>query len=429
MLASIIMINNTDHEHPDPKIMISNHTSTNSIGDDYLRPRVDFTPPLAFVIFYNGIVIPVAYIGNLFTYIIVCMMSKYRDSVPDTLIGGLALNDVLTAFVVFTPSIIASIKGEYFNSRVFCEFSAATVVWYIYTTFAIIVLINVERWIAITKPFVYKRMNFTPMKIKAIITLEGLFCLLLASIPLVKYPVRLKAGWYCAITDSKMADGSPGDLYVEEIVYITVILLFIGIIALVGCNISIAYELNQNKLSQPGSKETEKKKKFAKLMGVVALLFLVTWLPNLFANVACLNGVGKCEELEFWAMRIVNMGVAVNPIVYGVMKRTYRRGYIYLLRMTIHYMTCTLIPKPKYGREVFDLRDSMKLSRSLASLKMRSGTMDCKVKSISVVPEGKQRSVVLDEQPMSSVRTVTEPPVGSYLPNTVVASDSGEYVA
>ncbi|XP_067652147.1 rhodopsin-like [Haliotis asinina] len=415
------MVNGTDNVLQESNIRIANQTGPNAIEDHYLRPSVDFSPHIGFVIFYNGIIIPVAYIGNLFTYIIVCMMSKYRDSVPDTLIGGLALNDVLTAIVVFTPSIIASIRGEYFNSRIFCEFSAVTVVWYIYTTFAIIVLINVERWIAITKPFVYKRLNFTLMKIKAIITLEGLFCLLLASIPLVKYPVRLKAGWYCAITDSKKADGSHGDLYVDEIVYITIILLFIGIIVLVGCNISIAYELNQNKLSQPGSKENEKKKKFAKLMGVVAMLFLVTWLPNLFANVACLNGAGKCEELEFWAMRIVNMGVAVNPIVYGVMKRTYRRGYIYLLRMTIHYMTCTLIPKPKYGREVFDLRDSVKRNRSLASLKARNGSVVSKVESISVVPEGKQTSVIPEEQPMSTQRQATETPVASNLPNAVVS--------
>ena len=57
-------------------------------------------------------------------------------------------------------------------------------------------------------------------------------------------------------------------------------------------------------------------------------------------------------------MRIVNVGVAVNPVVYGVMKTTYRRGYLYLARVSLHYLSLTLLPPPRgkpWGRGVGSL--------------------------------------------------------------------------
>lgn len=64
------------------------------------------------------------------------------------------------------------------------------------------------------------------------------------------------------------------------------------------------------------------------------------------SHVGCLNGLDWCHQAEFWARNIVNIGVSINPIVYGVMKRTYRRGYHYLIHMTLYICTFTLIAKP-----------------------------------------------------------------------------------
>nr|KAG5707884.1 hypothetical protein BaRGS_031615 [Batillaria attramentaria] len=294
-------------------------------------------------------------------------MLRYRDSTADVLVGGLALNDVLTAIIVFTPSLISAARGRYFGERVMCEFSAVTTVWYIYTTFAIIVLINAERWLAITRPFLYKRLGVTGFMLKAIITVEGLFCLLLASTPLLRYPVALKAGWYCApvsahhivvptitVTNTSIsnitANVSTTTITqlgpVQETIYIKMVFLVVGISMLIGCNLSVAYQLQRRPFGDAASRELDRK--FARIMGVVAALFLFTWLPNLAAQAACIEKSHVCKEFEFWAMRIVNIGVAVNPFVYGAMRTTYRRGYIYLARVTIHYLTCTLVPLPTF---------------------------------------------------------------------------------
>ncbi|KAK6185359.1 hypothetical protein SNE40_007610 [Patella caerulea] len=356
--------------------------------DVYTYPRDPVIPYLAFDVIYYSTIPGLSFFGNLFTFIIVCKIAQYRQNVQDALVGSLALNDVLTVIIVMTPTLIAEMRGKYFGSRIFCEFSAVTTVWYIYTTFAIIVLISVERWLAISKPFLYKRLAITPIYIKGFVGLQGCFCLLLASIPLFIYPVTLKAGWYCAMTNfirTNMTAVINGSILVNvtktvaypvpEVIYIKIAFLFVGIVLLVACNISIAYQLTKKKGFDIRSNRLERQ--FAKLMGVVAVIFLLTWLPNLFARFACANGLNKCDVVEFYAMRVVMMGVAANPLVYGFMKKTYRRGYIYLMRMTVHYASFKLIPIPPYGEEIFDLRESVagrlnSVSRSSAKLPSES---------------------------------------------------------
>ncbi|ESO90785.1 hypothetical protein LOTGIDRAFT_163667 [Lottia gigantea] len=340
---------------------------------DFIYPRQYVQSHLAFHIIYYALVPAISFFGNLFTFIIVCKISKYRKSVQDSLVGALALNDVLTAIIVMLPSLIAEIWGRYFGSKIFCEFSAVTVVWYIYTTFAIIVLISVERWIAISKPFLYKRMAITPTFMKGVVGCLGCFCLLLASIPLFIYPVTLKSGWYCSmvtfettnITFNGTTTFEVTEIPVNEVLFIKIAFLTVGITLLLSCNISIAYQLTRKKSFDLRSNRLERK--FAKLMWVVAICFLLTWLPNLFARFACAQGSGKCEIVKFYAMKVVMAGCAVNPLVYGVMKKTYRRGYIYLTRMTLHYSTFTLIPAPKYGEEIFDLREGIRVNAGSSS--------------------------------------------------------------
>ncbi|XP_076470869.1 trace amine-associated receptor 7e-like [Babylonia areolata] len=335
---------------------------------DYTYPRHPRDAGLPFNVLYYGVAIPVSYVGNLFTYIIVCKVLRYRDSTSDVLIGGLALNDVLTATIVFTPSLISAARGQYFGSRVVCEFSAVTTVWYIYTTFAMLVLISADRWLALTKPFRYKQLLVTGFKLKVIMAFLGFFCLMLASLPLLRYPVVLKAGWYCApvdITYTHVSSTSPGVCPVQETLYIKMVYLLSGIFLLVSCNLSIAFTLKARPFGDAASRVADRK--FTRIMGVVATLFLFTWLPNLTAQAACLAKSPVCPTFEFWAMRIVNVGVAVNPFVYGVMKTTYRRGYLYLVRVSLHYLTCTLLPLPTYGEEIFDLRERVQVRSSRSS--------------------------------------------------------------
>lgn len=93
-----------------PHFYLANPAYTDVGSKSEARSSPDFTYPayhtdsgVVFNVLYYGVVIPVSYVGNLFTYIIVCKMLRYRDSTADVLVGGLALNDVLTAVIVFTP--------------------------------------------------------------------------------------------------------------------------------------------------------------------------------------------------------------------------------------------------------------------------------------------------------------------------------------
>ena len=78
---------------------------------------------------------------------------------------------------------------------------------YLYTTFAIIVLMSVDRWLAIVHPYYYVRV-ITTLKMKLIVGALGLFCLLLGSLPLIWYPVSLRPGWYCTVTVQHVINGT-----------------------------------------------------------------------------------------------------------------------------------------------------------------------------------------------------------------------------
>ncbi|CAH1797850.1 unnamed protein product [Owenia fusiformis] len=315
--------------------------------------------PTWFHIVYYGVFMPFSYIGNFLTCVIVIRLMQFRHSIPDVLVGGLALNDVLTAVVVFTWSIIAEIRQEWIPWPHLCRYHAVAKAWYIYTTFAIIVLMSVERWLAIIKPF-YHQVHMTTLKMKLTIGGLGLFCLLGSSISLVIYPVDLKPGWYCAMTAPYMVINHtrveiPGAYPYPYTIGIAV-MLTIGIAVLLVCNIHIIIVLRKKSFKRLGIANIQLENRFAKVMGIIAVIFVLTWVPSLVTKMLSLKYATSLPVAEFWSSRIVNMSVAVNPLVYGVMKSTYRRAYWYLIRMTVHFCSFRIIPAPDYGFDIFDTR-------------------------------------------------------------------------
>lgn len=252
------------------------------MDSEFTLPSYDIPIPTPYRVLFYGICAPIAYIGNLFTYIIVCKILKYRDSVPDVLVGALALNDFLTAVIVFTPSIIADIRQQWFPNLIFCRFHSVVKDWYIYTTFGIIVLISLERWTAITKPYFYRR-HVTSLKMKVLVAVSGLFCLLSSSIPLINHGVILKPGWYCSLVENypgkntTLYDGLPVTNIGINCAY-----LVLGILAVSACNVSIIYQLKRKKSADINGRLMERK--FANVMGVICCFFLLTWLPNLVST-------------------------------------------------------------------------------------------------------------------------------------------------
>lgn len=86
---------------------------------DYTLPLYDVDAGVIFNVLYYGVIMPVCYFGNLFTYIIACKILRHRHSTADILVGGLALNDVLTAVVVFTP--VSCMQSYLYSSKIVCS--------------------------------------------------------------------------------------------------------------------------------------------------------------------------------------------------------------------------------------------------------------------------------------------------------------------
>ena len=256
---------------------MENLTKPGEIVTSYSRPLYPLHLPVVYYVIYYGVFMPAAFIGNLLTCILIRKRLKWRNSVSDVLVGGLALNDLLTCIVVFTPSILGEIFQRWPDSERFCQFHAVVTLWYLYTTFAIIVLMSVDRWLALNKPFYYQT-KVSTLLMKLVICGLGSFCLLLGSVPLLFYPVIPQAGWYCTVTQLHLVNGTMEVSVPHLLLRINMAYICTGMVILLGFTGHIIYTMTRkHRIRHHGYR---KEHKFAQLMAVVALCFLITWIPS-----------------------------------------------------------------------------------------------------------------------------------------------------
>ncbi len=129
------------------------------------------------------------------------------------------------------------------------------------------------------RPFSYERLLST-FRCKMIIMCIGICCLLMGSIPIIFYPVALKAGWYCAIVQYELDSNRTIHAY-QPLAYQSMTLIYIsnGCIVMVVFTVLTLKELRRMKKSviSTGHKmET----RIARFMALIGLIFLITYLPT-----------------------------------------------------------------------------------------------------------------------------------------------------
>lgn len=130
-----------------------------------------------FIIFF------LALIGNILTIIVV---SKFKiHKVPDVLVIGLALTDLLATLVPVPMSIYVYISGNrYEEGTVECSLYGTLAQFTRYSSALIVTLISVERYFAINRPFIYRK-HATPKKFVFILIICWLVAFALAVAPAI----------------------------------------------------------------------------------------------------------------------------------------------------------------------------------------------------------------------------------------------------
>lgn len=237
----------------------------------------------------------IGFVGNLLVLIVTYRILRHRRNIPNILILFLAWIDLLVFPLAYPQSLIKYFFGFYIGDYVACDFQATTISFLFMLSILLVVLMSVDRLLALYKPFYYdKHMVYDREKVK--ITAIGFGCSVLTVSLLPAFGVSRNVlhfpGTFCLFEwGSDTVEG-------KALVYIFMSALASAMVLIVTCNLLIvvmALRLSnrrQNSTNKPredpeasnagniehhhcvcGKMELQ----FAKLSGAVAVSFVGCW--------------------------------------------------------------------------------------------------------------------------------------------------------
>lgn len=122
-------------------------------------------------------------IGNIGT---IAILSKFKvHKIPDVMVVGLALTDLLATILPIPAAMYAYFAGvDFIDGCILCDFMGTLAHFTRYSSAIIVSFVSLERYFAVNRPFVYRKYA-TPKRFIFILIGCWLFALLLAIIPVI----------------------------------------------------------------------------------------------------------------------------------------------------------------------------------------------------------------------------------------------------
>lgn len=137
------------------------------------------------------LVFVISLIGNLCTILILSQFKTHK--IPDVLVIGLALTDLLTTFIPITAAMYSYFSGfDFVPGCVVCNLSGTVAQFTRYSSSLIVTLVSLERYFAVNRPFIYRKYA-TPKRFVVILILCWLVALILATIPLMGFNTSIES--------------------------------------------------------------------------------------------------------------------------------------------------------------------------------------------------------------------------------------------
>lgn len=129
------------------------------------------------------LVIAFSLVGNVCT---ITILGKFKvHKVPDVLVMGLAVTDLVTTLIPIPMSAYAYIVGVNFTEGcILCDFFGTFALFSRFSSSQIVTIIAVERYLAVNRPFIYRKYA-TPRLFVFILLISWAFALLLGAVPLM----------------------------------------------------------------------------------------------------------------------------------------------------------------------------------------------------------------------------------------------------
>lgn len=151
---------------------------------------------------YYGILYPVAFCGNLLSLLTVILVLKKKKSIPNLLIGVLAMADLSTLFVIHILSVASMIQGYWIGGENLCRFQSVMAFSYFKLGFFGKANISMDRFIALKYPLKYKSM-VTTRRVVGLIIFNILFSIGSSTLTWIIDPAYIHQleTWYLCTND------------------------------------------------------------------------------------------------------------------------------------------------------------------------------------------------------------------------------------
>lgn len=312
-----------------------------------LRSRSPAT--IFFESFFIIVIDITAFVGN----VLVCYVFYKKPvlrTITNVYIGALAVSDVLISVLVIPCTAIILIKGEWIFNNGVCQYQGFVVLLLAWASLHIMTLTSINRYYRVVRPNVYT--NWFSIKSSL-----AMICVTLVIIIIViVFPIA--SGWShftfrpgkgtCFMTFNK-------SFKTTRLVYIAGVVLFYSILPMIVIffcyykvfkkvrnHITLIHPSLQNPL---GNREqvhatsmSIREVNVTRTLFCMLVGFLVCWIPVIIVEM--LNSFQGTASLPRGAylcyLYFAYISSALNPIIYGVMNKTFRRELlsVLLLRKT-----------------------------------------------------------------------------------------------
>ncbi|XP_077863478.1 LOW QUALITY PROTEIN: C-C chemokine receptor type 5-like [Saccoglossus kowalevskii] len=322
-----------------------NYTSCNISTD-----HCDFSEEIEHVhwtpnIIYYAIVVLFAVIGNLLCIATSVTIIRHRKSFPYMLICILSVSDLLMTICVHSISIASLGARQWIGGDITCGIQYSLSWAFLKFSFFYVQAQTVDRYLAINRPLLYKS-DVTTRRVRIAITCFAVFSFA-SSIPTAivnSGRIGLKHGWFLCLnynTDTT-------DTYYAAILPLNGTLFDVALCVFLFCNIAVARILCRYRNRSYVAERSVSERRFAILIIAHSVVFFLFWVPYLNFLILSRIGVNYDVNAETVAFPLLYTNVVLNPMLYGVFKKSYRKGYWYYLHLVLFYATCCTI-NPLHG--------------------------------------------------------------------------------
>ena len=269
------------------------------------------------------------FVGNFIT-LLVMLLNRRRRAIPNMFVASLAVSDLCLGVFTACPLVLPALATSQWPSNdVTCQYQGYIVIILVAASIHTLVLMAVNRYFRIVKPAKYRR-YFTKKKTITMILVSWLSSMcaplpyMVSGHKMVFHPSKL----LCFL---QINSGAFTAFMVTVYVGIPSCVIFNCYLRIFK---SIRSHNNNFQLSSNGSSTVNVEDfKVAHTLFVIVVFFKLCWTPILLIDIVdTIHGGWTFPREAYVAYTFLGtISSAMNPLIYGVLNKSYRKDYLKLL--------------------------------------------------------------------------------------------------